>query len=421
MCRCHGVAGRTRITRSGRPLIGTLGGVIHRPPTVGPGVDLATRARQLGRVRDAVLSGGRPPELPRPIVARSWQRLRDAGITPERCVHPSEVAGFTEVELRRLRSPLRSILPELRETIACIADAADFVLVIADADGVVLWREGARGTRRHADDLGFIEGADWSEDSVGTNAIGTALIEDASVHLFSAEHYAGRHQGWYCIGEPVHDPRTGEVLGVVDISGPALSEHPSTIALARTAVRIAESSLWREHRESLDHLREASAPTLAARGPALVVDANGWVAAAHGLAAPDRVAAPETGTPLLVPGLGLAIPEPMGDGWILRRRDTEPRIELELDFGESPRATVLGHVTWTRGLSPRHAQILRALVDAPPEGLDATDLSIALFGEPDHIVAVRSEISRLRKKLGSILTTQPYRFADEVHVRVVSA
>lgn len=394
--------------------------MIHRPPGVGPGADLATRARLLGRVREAVLSGGRPPEPPRPIVARSWQRLRDAGITPERCVTPSQVAAFAEVESRRQRSPMRAILPELRRTLVGIADAADFVLVVADADGVVLWREGSRGTRRHADNLGFVEGADWSEGSVGTNAIGTALVEDASVHLFSAEHYAGRHQGWYCIGEPVHDPRTEAVLGVVDISGPALSEHPSTIALARTAVRIVESSLWREHRETLDRLRETAAPTLTACGPALVVDPHGWVAAAHGLAAPERVSIPAAGTSLLVPGMGVVVPEPLGDGWILRRHDAQPRIELELDFGESPRATVLGHVTWTRGLSPRHAQILRALVDAPPEGVEAADLSVALFGEPDHIVAVRSEISRLRKKLGSILTTQPYRFADEVQVRVVS-
>lgn len=354
------------------------------------------------------------------MVARSWQRLQDAGITPERCINPSGVATFTEIETRRRSSPLRSLLPELRSTLIGIADAANFVLVITDADGVVLWREGSRVTRRHADTLGFVEGADWSEMSVGTNAIGTALIEDTSAHLFSSEHYAGRQQGWYCIGEPVHDPRTGEVLGVVDISGPALSEHPSTIGLVRAAVRIAEASLWREHHESLDRLRESSAPTLAAHGPALVVDADGWVAAAHGLAAPDRVAAPEIGTPLYVPGMGLAIPEPLGDGWILRRDSGAARIELELDLGESPRATVLGHVTWTRGLSPRHAQILRALVDASPGGLDAADLSVALFGEPDHIVAVRSEISRLRKKLGSILTTQPYRFADQVHVRLVS-
>ena len=30
---------------------------------------------------------------------------------------------------------------------------------------------------------------------------------------------------------PIRDPRTGQVLGVVDVSGPAATVHPTTIAL----------------------------------------------------------------------------------------------------------------------------------------------------------------------------------------------
>ena len=160
----------------------------------------------------------------------------------------------------------------------------------------LLWREGAKTVKRAADALGFAEGARWSEQSVGTNAIGTALIEDSAVQLFSAEHYAPTHHNWSCTGSPVHDPRTGEILGVVDISGSAASVHPTTVALVRTAVRLAEATLWREHAASLERLRSRAAPLFAAgTGPALVVDEYGWVAGASGIAAPDRVAAPQCG------------------------------------------------------------------------------------------------------------------------------
>ncbi len=204
-----------------------------------PGTDLSQHARLLSRVHDAVLSGQEPPAQPRTVVARSWSRVAAGGLTPDHC-GASTVADFSELEARRSRTALRSVLPELRTTLTEVAEDAGFIVVVADADGVLLWREGAKTVKRAADALGFAEGARWSEQSVGTNAIGTALIEDSAVQLFSAEHYAPTHHNWSCTGSPVHDPRTGEILGVVDISGSAASVHPTTVALVRTAVRLAE-------------------------------------------------------------------------------------------------------------------------------------------------------------------------------------
>jgi hypothetical protein len=373
----------------------------------------------LSDVRDAVLAGQQPPIPPRPLVARSWERLGAQGISPENCVRSNSVS-LSEVENRRSRSDLRAVLPDLRAVLGYAATSADFVVVIADSDGVVLWRDGAQTVRRTADQLGFVEGASWAEHDVGTNAIGTALIENTGITLFSAEHYALRQRGWYCIGEPVRDPRSGDILGVIDISGPALTLHPSTAGLAHSAARLAEAALWRLHRESLDRLCEQSAALLVNTSRALVVDEHGWVACARGMENPRRIAAPSPGTAVFVPELGLTVPERLGHGWILRPRVVDARVELELDLGDSPRATIRGDVTWTRGLSPRHAQILRTLAQNPGHGVTATDLSIALYGNAEHTVAIRSEISRLRKRLGAIITGQPYRFSDQIVVRVLS-
>ena len=59
----------------------------------------------------------------------------------------------------------------------------------------------------------------WSEDSAGTNAIGTALAIDHAVQVFSAEHFLADQHAWWCSAAPIHDPVTGALLGVVDISG----------------------------------------------------------------------------------------------------------------------------------------------------------------------------------------------------------
>ena len=77
----------------------------------------------------------------------------------------------------------------MRAALTSVADASQFLMVVTDADGVMLWREGSARVRCVADRLGFSEGAMWTEQTVGTNAIGTALAEAAPVQLFSAEHF----------------------------------------------------------------------------------------------------------------------------------------------------------------------------------------------------------------------------------------
>jgi transcriptional regulator of acetoin/glycerol metabolism len=247
-----------------------------------PGTDVGRYARLLARTHDALLSGDRPPLHPRRLVARSWQRVRAHGVDPDHGDPPGPVSA-SQVEQRRTASPLQRVLPELRAALTAVAEDARHVMVVTDADGVLLWREGSTRVRHRADALGFTEGANWTEAAVGTNAIGTALAEDAPVQIFSAEHFVRSHHGWTCTACPVHDPRSGELLGVVDVSGPAETVHPTTVALVGTAVKLAEASLWRRHESRLEALRAVAVPALAAgTGPGLVVDDRGWVAAAQG-------------------------------------------------------------------------------------------------------------------------------------------
>ena len=192
-------------------------------------------------------------------------------------------------------------------------------MVVTDADGVLLWREGSVPVRRRADALGFTEGANWSERMVGSNAIGTALAEGAPVQMFAAEHFVRSHHVWTCTACPVHDPRTGDLLGVVDVSGPAETVHPTTVALVGTAVKLAEASLWRQHEGRLEALRGVAAPLLSGLpGAGLVVDDHGWVAAVTGMPSLERIAEPRGDRPVAIHGVGVCVPEPVPGGWLLR-------------------------------------------------------------------------------------------------------
>ncbi|MFC6713379.1 GAF domain-containing protein [Branchiibius cervicis] len=383
---------------------------------VAPGVDLGLRARQLVRLHDAVMSGSRSLEEPRPVVARSWARMKSLGLDPDRPLH-RDILPIDQVEARRAESALALVADRIRAVLTRVADASLFIVVITDRDGVILWREGSPAILRQADSLGFALGAHWSETYVGTNAIGTALAEQAPVQLFSAEHFEHRQHPWYCTAAPVHDPRDGSLLGIVDVSGPAMTMHPALVALVDSAVQLAQGALWQHHEQQLRRLRERASHLIATAGsPLLLVDDHGWVAHREGVSVRDRIAAPRADRPLAVPGLGMCLPERVGDGWLVRPAP-EPR-RLSARLGRDDTLHLAGGAEdqpWTVPLSRRHAQILRLLA-AAPRGMTAAALSTRLYGDGEHEVAVRAEISRLRRAAGALVEAAPYRIADGIDV-----
>lgn len=389
---------------------------------VRPGIDLPRYSSHLASVHEAFLTGDRLAARPRDVVARSWRRVRRHGVDPDQPAPPAPLPQY-DVNARRADPRLTSVLPELRSCVAGYADDAMHIMVVTDADGVVLWREGASSVRRRADHLGFVEGAAWDEDSVGTNAIGVALVERAPVQLFAAEHFVRTHHAWTCSASPLIDPLRGDVYGVLDISGPRQTVNATTLALTRTAARLAETVLVTAHQQRLDRLRVAAAPLLArVRGAGVVVDGDGWVAAASGTAFPGRRLPPPTSKrPLAVPGLGVCLPEPFAGGWLLRPpRSAEPdrpvRLVLDLE-ARPPQLRLESADPWVYPLSTRHAEVL-VLLARHRAGLDAAALSTALYGHSGARGTARSEMSRLRHALGGFVLARPYRLPAGVQVDI---
>ncbi|MFF5076164.1 hypothetical protein ACFY36_03875 [Actinoplanes sp. NPDC000266] len=383
---------------------------------VRPGTDLSRYARDLLRVHDAVLAGDRPPHRPRALVERSWSRVLGLGLDPSQA-NARDPLPAGEVERRRRDSGLAPVIGDLLR----MAEDAAFLLVVTGADGTILWRAGPTALRRRADRLGFGEGALWTEAAVGTNAIGTALVEAAPVQLFSAEHFEQAQHAWYCSAHPVHDPRTGDLLGIVDVSGPALTLHPAIRVLVETGVRLAEARLWRHHADRLERLRRSAAHVAGtARGPLLIVDDHGWVAHASGVSARERIGAPSAGAPVAVPGMGLCRAERLPEGWLIRPAGPHAAITATLDpAGSPPLLEVRGDAEpWRTPLTRRHADILSLLHGCGPAGLTASQLSHFLYGDTAHVVTVRAEISRLRRAVGALVTTNPYRLAAGVTLEV---
>src|ERR1700744_2208915 len=122
-----------------------------------------------------------------------------------------------------------------------IADESHHILIVTDAHGTILWREGAVDVALRADPVGLGEGPRWAEDTIGTNAMGTALAVDAPVQIYSAEHLVRAYQTWSGAAAPVHDPDTGTQLGAIDVSGLLQDLPPAVVSLVTATAELAES------------------------------------------------------------------------------------------------------------------------------------------------------------------------------------
>jgi hypothetical protein len=224
---------------------------------------------------------------------------------------------------------------------------------VCDADGTLLWIDGDQRMLDHATGVHLMRGATWSEAAAGTNAMGTALAVDHSLQVFSAEHFATPVHGWTCSAAPLHDPVSGQLLGVLDLSGPLQTAHPHSLALVTAAARMVEGVLLREAMVRAAEVREDAE----ARGA----------------------------FPVAVPRPGVRV-----------RALGRDRAEVQLTEGE------------TVTLSRRHSELL-VLLSLRPEGMTAEEVAIATHGDFGKPVTARAELSRLRRVLGRRLLAEPYR------------
>ncbi|MFD6858837.1 GAF domain-containing protein [Rhodococcus sp. NPDC060090] len=231
-----------------------------------PGEDAVAHARAVLRAHGTVVgaSGRERPDGVRSIVHDSWLRSLQRGIDPDLVEQPGLLAGH-DLEQHRADHPMALIRPVVRKLL--VEDAADSGLLVAisDEQARLLWVEGDHSARDRAQTMSFVEGADWSEDCVGTNAPGTALALDHSVQIFAAEHFNRTVHDWSCSAAPVHDPTSGRILGVIDITGGSRVAVPEVLQLVRATVAAAEAEL-RLHMLTSPHLFGSPSPRLGTFG-----------------------------------------------------------------------------------------------------------------------------------------------------------
>lgn len=220
--------------------------------------------RVLERAHALVVGDGAEPErdLVRSLVRESWQRSLGYRLDADRIVAEPEL---TDDQLRAYRNahPLQATLPVLQKLLIRHTFDAGLIVAVGDSSGRLLWIDGDRGLRSRAEGMGFLEGANWSERAVGTSAPGTALALGHGIQISRAEHFGRVVHPWSCTAVPVHEPGTGAILGVVDITGGDVAAETTMLPLVEAAVAAVEAEL---RVQRLDDVAARRAP---ARAPVI--------------------------------------------------------------------------------------------------------------------------------------------------------
>jgi hypothetical protein len=369
---------------------------------------------------------GDPDDVREPIV-ESWRRSFAAGIDPTGHQLAPVVADEDETQMLWQEHPLARASALIHACLAEIADEADHLIVVTDADGLLLMVEGSARLRlRAADHMNFTEGTLWSESGAGTNAIGTAIAANHAVQVFGPEHFNEAVQRWTCSAAPIHDPDTGDVLGVIDLTGDLSTVHPHSLAVATATAQAVEASLRLVLQEHDQHLRARYGHRVAvAPGSRVLVTPAGRpiTEVPASWRAQDRLVIPPGGGRLTLPSGAVAIAESVGpaeEAFVVRADTRAPRssplplVRLSLLGRERALLEVDGHATELR---PRLGEIL-ALLCAHPEGRSAGALCVDLHGDEGSPGGVRVEVSRLRKLLGPLIDTDRYRLTCDVETDV---
>ncbi|WP_257168786.1 helix-turn-helix domain-containing protein [Bradyrhizobium sp. SRS-191] len=151
-------------------------------------------------------------------LAASWRRsghlhaLDPAAHAPPPRLTAMEIAVARE-RVGRLLAIAQASLDRLFHAVGGVGCS----VLLADADGTVLDRRGARGDDATFESWGLWTGAVWSERHEGTNAIGTCLVEKRPLTIDRDQHYLTRNSRLFCTTAPIFDEH-GQLRAALDVS-----------------------------------------------------------------------------------------------------------------------------------------------------------------------------------------------------------
>lgn len=187
----------------------------------------------------------------RAFVERSHQRCDALGIGKDRVYSKRILTGDSLYSrLAEKRNLIENAEPFINQMYSFVK-GTDFFALLTDEEGCILTIIGDESILSEAFSYKMAPGAFMDEANIGTNAMGTALVEMAPVQISGDEHYIEAYHRWTCSASPIRDTQ-GNIIGTLDLTGYSAQVHPHTLGMVVAAARAIERILQvKEYNEAL--------------------------------------------------------------------------------------------------------------------------------------------------------------------------
>ncbi|MBO3761003.1 helix-turn-helix domain-containing protein [Ciceribacter sp. L1K22] len=194
--------------------------------------------RQSVRHSDLVYAtASRPSAAISSPIAASWIRCLDVHrLMPDVPRDPVQVDADAYTSSRESMEPLIHACADEFDRLYQTVGRSGCCIVLSDRHGVIVDRRGAASNDVEFKKLGLWQRNLWSEASVGTNGIGTALADERSVMIHRDQHFLSSNISLSCVTAPIRD-HLGQVAGAIDISTCRDDVTDMTLAMLSHAVR----------------------------------------------------------------------------------------------------------------------------------------------------------------------------------------
>ncbi|MGI6428865.1 MAG: sigma-54-dependent Fis family transcriptional regulator [Syntrophomonadaceae bacterium] len=169
-----------------------------------------------------------------PLIAASWRRCYANQVDPYDGVCHQVLDQEEFAKALKRRSQLIDIARPLMLKLNNYVTGSGFLVMLTDERGIILEMLGDEETIQKARSINFFKGAVWTEEQVGTNAIGTVLKEGIPLQVNSCQHYCQLHHTWTCSAAPIFNQKN-QLIGVLNMSGPYQETHQHTLGMVVSA------------------------------------------------------------------------------------------------------------------------------------------------------------------------------------------
>ncbi len=166
----------------------------------------------------------------RPDVLQSWKRCKKLNVDPTarhfaNVLEEENLQGllYEKRDLIRIARPYVNLLNQYVKN-------SGFIIILSDENGTVLVLEGDEEQLCYQKKINLVEGAIWTEQGAGTNAVGTSLFLRQPMQIVGAEHFCVNQHRITCSGAPIYGP-DGKLVGLLNMSGASENVNIHTLGM----------------------------------------------------------------------------------------------------------------------------------------------------------------------------------------------